>query len=226
MPWDLISNAVPSLRVLLQFPRRLNVIAEVLAPVLLGLNITEISWLKKHYWATIRTVGIWTLSSLFGASHIIATQAHAWDTDRVLAYSHNVSFTKSKSATKIAFQSTDLSAGLNAIKKNSVDYLPTTKTVNYTSKSLQFAYPQYCNLVKYQPGISKTVTNGTLNLKVKPTTPITLTLPVVMYQNSQLIINQQPFKTPDLVLNSLNQPIIKRTVLAEHSAKVPFLCII
>lgn len=101
-------------------------------------------------------------------------------------------------------------AGLKAIKKNSVDYLPTTKTVNYTGKSLQFAYPQYWNLVKYQPGISKIVTNGTLNLKVKLITPTTITLPVVIYQNSQLIINQQHLKKTDLVLNSLNQPIIKK----------------
>lgn len=210
LPWDLISNAIPSLRVLLQFPRRLNVIAEVLTPVLLGLNITEINWLKRHYWATVGIVGIWALASLFSAGKIIANQARVWDTDQVLAYSHNVTFTKSKSATKIALQSANLSAGLKAIKKNSVDYLPTTKTVNYTGKSLQFAYPKYWNLVKYQPGISKIVTNGTLNLKVKPITPTTINLPVVIYQNSQLIINQQHLKKTDLVLNSLNQPIIKK----------------
>ncbi|MTV81834.1 hypothetical protein [Secundilactobacillus folii] len=207
-PWTWVSHHLPALQVLLQFPRRLNVLPELLTPILVGLNYNHVHFKKSFYSIALAI----SFANLGVAAYLVNTQSMAWNEHTVLSYSHNVTKFANNAAIKKAFNSQNLQAGLTTIKKNSVDYLPTTNslTPSHPGKSLRFAYPLYWDLVKVDNShFTKRVTSkGNLLVKFKMKKAKYQILPLVMYRRSSLFLNNHQVPKTKIKFNPLKQPII------------------
>ncbi|MDK1717118.1 MFS transporter [Dellaglioa algida] len=210
VPWNRLAVLIPPLQNFLQFPFRFDSFATVLLLAGFGATISTISLPGAIKNGELFLI----IGSIFilGQSYIdIQHQNEIWNSDSPVAYKGSIVFSNhpNKKQIKRAFTDNDLSKGLILAKKIAPDYLP-----NNNSKKIDFHNNTYIkDVIMHQPNVIKTVTDkGNLNLKwVAAKKGEKISLPIVLYSNSEITLNGKKLRTQDIKLSSLSSPTVKST---------------
>lgn len=208
LPWTFIGNAIPSLKTFLQFPRRFIVVPQALSLLLVGMNITELKIKEQPILIASVFAIVFSLSANITT---ISQQSAAWNSNQVAFTTQHLLYQyQDPNQTRSALRSPNLIDGLNAIKKETLDYIPSKHKVTSDSQSLQFAYPLYSNIMlNHDEHLStKVQKNGTLLLSINSSKVKKYTLPVVLYKKSQLYQNNHLISWQHRHVNDINQPIV------------------
>lgn len=188
-PWGLVQRVFPSLKSYFQFPFRLTVVAYPL--ILLGMALTVNYLLKQG--VKPRTVGISLVTILLLEAAI---------PNLITNHIFTVACAKDTTVQQVAHKSND-SEMLNILKWHYLpDYLPTKdKSIDQNA-----AYLYKINVVnqwqKYRHYVTK---NGDLILSWKGKESRDIVLPVVLYKQSELTVNNKKFSGAK---NVIGNPII------------------
>lgn len=210
VPWNKLASIIPQLQNFLQFPFRFDSFATVLLIAGFGATISTISLPEVRKNSELFLI----IGSVFilGQSYIdIQNQNEIWNSDSPVAYKGSIVFSSHLNSNKIknAFTNKDLSKGLIIAKKIAPDYLP-----NNNSKKIDFHNATYTkDIINRQSNVSKTVTaNGDLNLKWTASKKgEKISLPIVLYTNSEVTLNGTQLNSKDIKLSSLGSPTIMAT---------------
>lgn len=188
-PWGLVQRVFPSLKSYFQFPFRLTVVAYPL--ILLGMALTVNYLLKQG--VKPRAVGISLVTILLLEAAI---------PNLITNHIFTVACAKDTTVQQVAHKSND-SEMLNILKWHYLpDYLPTKdKSIDQNA-----AYLYKINVVnqwqKYRHYVTK---NGDLILSWKGKESRDIVLPVVLYKQSELTVNNKKFSGAK---NVIGNPII------------------
>lgn len=188
-PWGLVQRVFPSLKSYFQFPFRLTVVAYPL--ILLGMGLTVNYLLKQGVKPRVVGISLVTILLLEAAIPNLITN-----------HIFTVACAKDTTVQQVADKSND-SEMLNMLKWHYLpDYLPTKdKSIDQNA-----AYLYKINVVnqwqKYRHYVTK---NGDLILSWKGKESRDIILPVVLYKQSELTVNNKKFSGAK---NVIGNPII------------------
>lgn len=188
-PWGLVQRVFPSLKSYFQFPFRLTVVAYPL--ILLGMGLTVNYLLKQGVKPRVVGISLVTILLLEAAIPNLITN-----------HIFTVACAKDTTVQQVAHKSND-SKMLNMLKWHYLpDYLPTKdKSIDQNA-----AYLYKINVVnqwqKYRHYVTK---NGDLILSWKGKESRDIVLPVVLYKQSELTVNNKKFSGAK---NVIGNPII------------------
>lgn len=210
IPWTALGTHLPILRSIIQFPRRFCVVPITTSLLILGLNIKELQLHLKIVRLPLITLLVFSACFIFTE---IDNHSQVWFTNNLSSWTQHLVFNKNRSQVRDAFYSADLQQGLKAVRKTSLlDYYPTSQKISSnTEKILALYAPNNEMLTKDNSAFKKEInSNGNLVLKQNTNVTKETRLPVVMYANTFLKVNNKTvYSRKNLKTNSIMQPTIK-----------------
>lgn len=193
IPWGPIQNAFPSLERFLQFPDRLTVIAYplLLAGCALTLNEVSSGWSSRRH--KISMVVMILLAAWAQVANMVDIHktGQSYHTDQVIVEQGGVSkHSPHDHLIRLAVHTLHPGQLLLLVEKRSPDYLPITQ--KNLSKKYVRSYAYENQIIEHANEFQHTVLpGGRLQLTWRSNRAGELRLPLVTYQQSQLVLNGQ-----------------------------------
>ena len=188
-PWQFIKDTLPAVTGYLQFPNRFTVVAYPLLFLGIGLTLNEL--IKNHG----KKLG--TIASAL-AIVVVLFNVRA-DFNEI---NNNITYNKGITSNAREMKEKGLAAYINKVEINSPDYLPVQKKIKSSDVTgmLISMSPQKNNFEQ------KALSNGRLELTWKDSTSKVTTLPIFIYKQSELSLNNKVIKPK---LNEIGMPQVQ-----------------
>ena len=188
-PWQFIKDTLPAVTGYLQFPNRFTVVAYPLLFLGIGLTLNEL--IKNHG----KKLG--TIASAL-AIVVVLFNVRA-DFNEI---NNNITYNKGITSNAREMKEKGLAAYINKVEINSPDYLPVQKKIKSSDVTgmLMSMSPQKNNFEQ------KALSNGRLELTWKDSTSKVTTLPIFIYKQSELSLNNKVIKPK---LNEIGMPQVQ-----------------
>lgn len=188
-PWQFVKDTLPAVTGYLQFPNRFTVIAYPLLFLGIGLTLNEL--IKNHG----KKLG--TIASAL-AIVVVLFNVRA-DFNEI---NNNITYNKGITSNAREMKEKGLAAYINKVEINSPDYLPVQKKIKSSDVTgmLMSMSPQKNNFEQ------KALSNGRLELTWKDSTSKVTTLPIFIYKQSELSLNNKVIKPK---LNEIGMPQVQ-----------------
>lgn len=188
-PWQFVKDTLPAVTGYLQFPNRFTVVAYPLLFLGIGLTLNEL--IKNHG----KKLG--TIASAL-AIVVVLFNVRA-DFNEI---NNNITYNKGITSNAREMKENGLAAYINKVEINSPDYLPVQKKIKSSDITgmLMSMSPQKNNFEQ------KALSNGRLELTWKDSTSKVTTLPIFIYKQSELSLNNKVIKPK---LNEVGMPQIQ-----------------
>ena len=188
-PWQFVKDTLPAVTGYLQFPNRFTVVAYPLLFLGIGLTLNEL--IKNHG----KKLG--TIASAL-AIVVVLFNVRA-DFNEI---NNNITYNKGITSNAREMKEKGLAAYINKVEINSPDYLPVQKKIKSSDVTgmLMSMSPQKNNFEQ------KALSNGRLELTWKDSTSKVTTLPIFIYKQSELSLNNKVIKPK---LNEIGMPQVQ-----------------
>ncbi len=188
-PWQFIKDTLPAVTGYLQFPNRFTVVAYPLLFLGIGLTLNEL--LKNHG----KKLG--TIASAL-AIVVVLFNVRA-DFNEI---NNNITYNKGITSNASEMKEKGLAAYINKVEINSPDYLPVQKKIksgDVTGMLMNMASQK--NKFK-----QRALSNGRLEITWKDSTSTVTTLPIFIYKQSELSLNNKVIKPK---VNEIGMPQVE-----------------
>ena len=188
-PWQFVKDTLPAVTGYLQFPNRFTVVAYPLLFLGIGLTLNEL--IKSHG----KKLGM-IASAL--AIVVVLFNVRA-DFNEI---NNNITYNKGITSNAKEMKEKGLAPYINKVEINSPDYLPVRKKIKSSDITgmLMSMSPQKNNFEQ------KTLSNGRLELTWKDSTSKVTTLPIFIYKQSELSLNNKVIKPK---VNEIGMPQVQ-----------------
>ena len=188
-PWQFVKDTLPAVTGYLQFPNRFTVVAYPLLFLGIGLTLNEL--IKSHG----KKLGM-IASAL--AIVVVLFNVRA-DFNEI---NNNITYNKGITSNAKEMKEKGLAPYINKVEINSPDYLPVRKKIKSSDITgmLMSMSPQKNNFEK------KALSNGRLELTWKDSTSKVTTLPIFIYKQSELSLNNKVIKPK---VNEIGMPQVQ-----------------
>jgi len=188
-PWQFIKDTLPAVTGYLQFPNRFTIVAYPLLFLGIGLTLNEL--IKNHG----KKLG--TIASAL-AIVVVLFNVRA-DFNEI---NNNITYNKGITNNAREMKEKGLAAYINKVEINSPDYLPVQKKIKSSDITglLMSMSPQKNNFEQ------TALSNGRLELTWKDSTSKVTTLPIFIYKQSELSLNNKVIKPK---LNEVGMPQVQ-----------------
>lgn len=188
-PWQFVKDTLPAVTGYLQFPNRFTVVAYPLLFLGIGLTLNEL--IKSHG----KKLGM-IASAL--AIVVVLFNVRA-DFNEI---NNNITYNKGITSNAKEMKEKGLAPYINKVEINSPDYLPVRKKIKSSDVTgmLMSMSPQKNNFEQ------KALSNGRLELTWKDSTSKVTTLPIFIYKQSELSLNNKVIKPK---LNEIGMPQVQ-----------------
>lgn len=208
--WQLLAGKGIELIELIQFPFRFFLYANALLLVLVGLQWTEFA--TKSY----RLIAKWTLLAtaisvgfLWHESYKEIT--HHYYTDSFLQKRIHTTLYGDAEELRASFHSRDLGRFIQLAHKSTPDYVPEIKKSKLllTNEQSDSFYDQYRDqVILPNPQVTKTVKGQTIDIRWTADEAGPRAVPIVVYRDSQLVLNGQRLGEKDMNLSTIGVPTV------------------
>lgn len=188
-PWQFVKDTLPAVTGYLQFPNRFTVVAYPLLFLGIGLTLNELS--KSHG----KKLGM-IASAL--AIVVVLFNVRA-DFNEI---NNNITYNKGITSNAKEMKEKGLAPYINKVEINSPDYLPVIKKIKSSDITgmLMSMSPQKNNFEQ------RALSNGRLELTWKDSTSKVTTLPIFIYKQSELSLNNKVIKPK---VNEIGMPQVQ-----------------
>lgn len=188
-PWQFVKDTLPAVTGYLQFPNRFTVVAYPLLFLGIGLTLNEL--IKNHG----KKIG--TIASAL-AIVVVLFNVRA-DFNEI---NNNITYNKGITNNAREMKEKGLAAYINKVEINSPDYLPVQKKIKSSDITglLMSMSPQKNNFEQTD------LSNGRLELTWKDSTSKVTTLPIFIYKQSELSLNNKVIKPK---VNEIGMPQVQ-----------------
>lgn len=188
-PWQFVKNTLPAVTGYLQFPNRFTVVAYPLLFLGIGLTLNEL--IKSHG----KKLGM-IASAL--AIIVVLFNVRA-DFNEI---NNNITYNKGITSNAKEMKEKRLAPYINKVEINSPDYLPVRKKIKSSDITgmLMSMSPQKNNFEQ------RVISNGRLELTWKDSTSKVTTLPIFIYKQSELSLNNKVIKPK---VNEIGMPQVQ-----------------
>lgn len=188
-PWQFVKDTLPAVTGYLQFPNRFTVVAYPLLFLGIGLTLNEL--IKRHG----KKLGM-IASAL--AIVVVLFNVRA-DFNEI---NNNITYNKGITSNAKEMKEKGLAPYINKVEINSPDYLPVRKKIKSSDITgmLMSMSPQKNNFEQ------KALSNGRLELTWKDSTSKVTTLPIFIYKQSELSLNNKVIKPK---VNEIGMPQVQ-----------------
>lgn len=188
-PWQFVKDTLPAVTGYLQFPNRFTVVAYPLLFLGIGLTLNEL--IKSHG----KKLGM-IASAL--AIIVVLFNVRA-DFNEI---NNNITYNKGITSNAKEMKEKGLAPYINKVEINSPDYLPVRKKIKSSDITgmLMSMSPQKNNFEQ------KALSNGRLELTWKDSTSKVTTLPIFIYKQSELSLNNKVIKPK---VNEIGMPQVQ-----------------
>ncbi len=188
-PWQFVKDTLPAVTGYLQFPNRFTVVAYPLLFLGIGLTLNEL--IKNHG----KKLG--TIASAL-AIVVVLFNVRA-DFNEI---NNNITYNKGITSNAREMKEKGLAAYINKVEINSPDYLPVQKKIKSSDITgmLMSMSPQKNNFEQ------RALSNGRLELTWKDSTSKVTTLPIFIYKQSELSLNNKVIKPK---VNEIGMPQVQ-----------------
>lgn len=188
-PWQFVKDTLPAVTGYLQFPNRFTVVAYPLLFLGIGLTLNEL--IKRHG----KKLGM-IASAL--AIVVVLFNVRA-DFNEI---NNNITYNKGITSNAKEMKEKGLAQYINKVEINSPDYLPVRKKIKSSDITgmLMSMSPQKNNFEQ------KALSNGRLELTWKDSTSKVTTLPIFIYKQSELSLNNKVIKPK---VNEIGMPQVQ-----------------
>lgn len=188
-PWQFVKDTLPAVTGYLQFPNRFTVVAYPLLFLGIGLTLNEL--IKSHG----KKLGM-IASAL--AIVVVLFNVRA-DFNEI---NNNITYNKGITSNAKEMKEKGLAPYINKVKINSPDYLPVRKKIKSSDITgmLMSMSPQKNNFEQ------RALSNGRLELTWKDSTSKVTTLPIFIYKQSELSLNNKVIKPK---VNEIGMPQVQ-----------------
>ena len=188
-PWQFVKDTLPAVTGYLQFPNRFTVVAYPLLFLGIGLTLNEL--IKSHG----KKLGM-IASAL--AIVVVLFNVRA-DFNEI---NNNITYNKGITSNAKEMKEKGLAPYINKVEINSPDYLPVIKKIKSSDITgmLMSMSPQKNNFEQ------RALSNGRLELTWKDSTSKVTTLPIFIYQQSELSLNSKVIKPK---VNEIGMPQVQ-----------------
>lgn len=188
-PWQFVKDTLPAVTGYLQFPNRFTVVAYPLLFLGIGLTLNEL--IKRHG----KKLGM-IVSAL--AIVVVLFNVRA-DFNEI---NNNITYNKGITSNAKEMKEKGLAPYINKVEINSPDYLPVRKKIKSSDITgmLMSMSPQKNNFEQ------KALSNGRLELTWKDSTSKVTTLPIFIYKQSELSLNNKVIKPK---VNEIGMPQVQ-----------------
>lgn len=188
-PWQFVKDTLPAVTGYLQFPNRFTVVAYPLLFLGIGLTLNEL--IKSHG----KKLGM-IASAL--AIIVVLFNVRA-DFNEI---NNNITYNKGITSNAKEMKEKGLAPYINEVEINSPDYLPVRKKIKSSDITgmLMSMSPQKNNFEQ------KALSNGRLELTWKDSTSKVTTLPIFIYKQSELSLNNKVIKPK---VNEIGMPQVQ-----------------
>lgn len=188
-PWQFVKDTLPAVTGYLQFPNRFTVVAYPLLFLGIGLTLNEL--IKNHG----KKIG--TIASAL-AIVVVLFNVRA-DFNEI---NNNITYNKGITNNAREMKEKGLAAYINKVEINSPDYLPVQKKIKSSDITglLMSMSPQKNNFEQ------TALSNGRLELTWKDSTSKVTTLPIFIYKQSELSLNNKVIKPK---VNEIGMPQVQ-----------------
>ena len=188
-PWQFVKDTLPAVTGYLQFPNRFTVVAYPLLFLGIGLTLNEL--IKSHG----KKLGM-IASAL--AIVVVLFNVRA-DFNEI---NNNITYNKGITSNAKEMKEKGLALYINKVEINSPDYLPVRKKIKSSDITgmLMSMSPQKNNFEQ------KALSNGRLELTWKDSTSKVTTLPIFIYKQSELSLNNKVIKPK---VNEIGMPQVQ-----------------
>jgi hypothetical protein len=196
MPWNSLSKSFSGITTFLQFPFRISVIANVLLISGLFYIINRIVTENFKLNSVIKIASLVAIFlSFFSSYTAIQNRADQWNSKNPLQQDKSnlvIDGDKSPDSIRNAFGSSVLSLGIEKVQKATPDYLPASKPVTANNYLRLNPYKKYAQEILRNSGFNVLVNHqGRLSISWIGKTEKTVTVPVSIYQDSEVEINSK-----------------------------------
>ena len=205
-PWKFVSNHFPFLQTTFQMPHRLLVVAYPLLLLGVGLTLVELSKNYKNSALFLKGWIILVLVQSFIPNVITNYQLsqNYLNTQTVVEKAWYYKVTPDRTAIQDATHSKNREKFLKLVVNNEPDYLPLRKKIDFAKIEKIYAKDVLDNQDKFKAILWK---NGSIRLTWKSTKNEQRKLPIVMYAQSELIVNNKRINNPRL--NDIGVPTVE-----------------
>lgn len=210
-PWQFVKNTLPAVTGYLQFPNRFTVVAYPLLFLGIGLTLNEL--IKSHG----KKLGM-IASAL--AIVVVLFNVRA-DFNEI---NNNITYNKGITSNAKEMKEKGLAPYINKVEINSPDYLPVRKKIKSSDITgmLMSMSPQKNNFEQ------KALSNGRLELTWKDSTSKVTTLPIFIYKQSELSLNNKVIKPK---VNEIGMPQVqsrkgKNTAILSFKTPIWFIILL
>lgn len=210
-PWQFVKDTLPAVTGYLQFPNRFTVVAYPLLFLGIGLTLNEL--IKSHG----KKLGM-IASAL--AIVVVLFNVRA-DFNEI---NNNITYNKEITSNAKEMKEKGLALYINKVEINSPDYLPVRKKIKSSDITgmLMSMSPQKNNFEQ------KALSNGRLELTWKDSTSKVTTLPIFIYKQSELSLNNKVIKPK---VNEIGMPQVqsrkgKNTAILSFKTPIWFIILL
>ena len=210
-PWQFVKDTLPAVTGYLQFPNRFTVVAYPLLFLGIGLTLNEL--IKSHG----KKLGM-IASAL--AIVVVLFNVRA-DFNEI---NNNITYNKGITSNAKEMKEKGLAPYINKVEINSPDYLPVRKKIKSSDITgmLMSMSPQKNNFEQ------KALSNGRLELTWKDSTSKVTTLPIFIYKQSELSLNNKVIKPK---VNEIGMPQVqsrkgKNTAILSFKTPIWFIILL
>lgn len=210
-PWQFVKDTLPAVTGYLQFPNRFTVVAYPLLFLGIGLTLNEL--IKSHG----KKLGM-IASAL--AIVVVLFNVRA-DFNEI---NNNIAYNKGITSNAKEMKEKGLALYINKVEINSPDYLPVRKKIKSSDITgmLMSMSPQKNNFEQ------KALSNGRLELTWKDSTSKVTTLPIFIYKQSELSLNNKVIKPK---VNEIGMPQVqsrkgKNTAILSFKTPIWFIILL
>ena len=213
VPWTRLSTLIPSVTTFIQFPIRFLTVAETLMVAGLSYEFTVLKN-KQNVVSSFASafVTACAICAVLVCSGQIYQESAAWYSNSPIQRTVNLNLAHKASAKDIrrAFASSDLSAGLNLVQKESPDYLPASKKMNAETYEHVHPYFQYRQeFINRNWMFNKRISGKRLITRWRQNSNGETTVPVVKYKNTKVILNGRTLNNADVRTSVIGSMMLK-----------------
>lgn len=210
-PWQFVKDTLPAVTGYLQFPNRFTVVAYPLLFLGIGLTLNEL--IKSHG----KKLGM-----IASALAIVVVLFNVRDDFNEI--NNNITYNKEITSNAKEMKEKGLALYINKVEINSPDYLPVRKKIKSSDITgmLMSMSPQKNNFEQ------KALSNGRLELTWKDSTSKVTTLPIFIYKQSELSLNNKVIKPK---VNEIGMPQVqsrkgKNTAILSFKTPIWFIILL
>ncbi|HFI0667754.1 TPA: hypothetical protein ACGO4I_001190 [Streptococcus suis] len=210
-PWQLIAGKGITIVELIQFPFRFFLYANALLLAVVGVQVSGLSEkLQKIF------LGIIVVSLLIGAGFLWREsfkeiEGHYYSDTFLQKRIHTTLFGTTEEL-RDSFHSTDLGEFIHLAQKSTPDYVPdlTVKSGPLTNEESDDTYYVYRDqVILPNQSFDKQVDGNRLVITWTANEAEDTAIPIIVYQDSQLVLNHQVLNREDIKLSTIGVPTVK-----------------